>query len=123
MPWASSSSTSSWRDRCREPVGLRWARSSTTATAGRRDQHRVEVELLDLDPADDAGATGHDLEPLEHGGRAGPAPRVGVGDDDVGAPLVAASRLVEHGVGLAHAGGGAEVDPQPAPTHVVEPTG
>ena len=62
---------------------------------------------------------GHDLEVAELRGGLGPAVGLDEADDDVGAALVAAPALVEHGEGLAHARRGAEVDAQLAAGHGV----
>ncbi len=100
--------------RVAEPGTLVWASSSTSATVGPAGEDGVEVHLLERRAAVLDRAAGDDLEIAELG--LGPRAAVGldVADDDVGAPFGAGAAFVEHGVGLAHAGRGAEVDPQRA---------
>jgi hypothetical protein len=77
-------------------------------------QDRVQVHLLQhAAPVLDLLA-GHDLQVADH--RLGPLAAVGFDepDDHVGAPVPPAAALVEHGVGLADARGGAEVDAEVA---------
>ncbi len=77
---------------------------------GAAAQDGPEVQLGALPSAAGVAGAGHDLEALEHllGVRAVVA--LGESHDDVGAAEGAAPALVQHAVGLAHAGGGAEED-------------
>ena len=81
---------------------------------GRRGEHRVEVHLLQHDAVILDLAAGHlfQLADLRDGFR----PAVGLHEADrhVDALLPQAVSLLEHFVGLAHAGGEAQVDLQPA---------
>ena len=116
MPASSSSSTSCQRFSWRLPGTLVWASSSTSATAGSAGEDRVDVHLLERRCRGSRRcAAGHDLEVAELRLRLGPAVGLDEADDDVGAALLAAPALVEHGEGLADAGRGAEVDAQQAP--------
>ena len=85
-------------------------------------EHGVDVHLLEGHPAVRLGAARHDLEPLDHrrGGR--PAVRLDEGHDHVVALAGEAPALLEHGVGLADAGGGAEEHPQPPLSHPRAPS-
>ena len=80
-------------------------------------QDGVDVHLLEdgaavLDaPAED------DLEIAEHRRRLGPAVALDEPDHDVGPAAGPALAFPQHGVGLPHAGGGAEVDPQRPAAH------
>ena len=75
-------------------------------------EHRVHVHLLERRPAVLQRGPGHDLQAVEQ--RAGlRAPvRLGEPHHDVGAAFGPAVPLAEHGVGLAHARRGTQVDPQ-----------
>ena len=80
-------------------------------------QDGVEVHLLEARAAVVDHPARHDLEADDHVG--GVASIVGLdeADDDVGAAFETAMRLAEHGVGLAHAGRGTEVDAKPPAGH------
>jgi hypothetical protein len=73
-------------------------------------QHRLEVHLGELGAAVGDRRAGQHLEVADH--RLGVFAAVGFDecDNHVGAAFGAAVRFLEHGVGLADAGGGAEVD-------------
>jgi hypothetical protein len=79
---------------------------------GAAGEDGVEVHLGELVPAVGRLPARHDLQAVEQ--LRGPLAAVGLdqADDHVGAAFGAAVGLAEHGVGLADAGGGAEVDPQ-----------
>ncbi len=57
---------------------------------------------------------GTDLEPLGQRRRLGAVVRLEVADDDVDALAGRLAALLEHAVGLAHSGGGAQQDPESA---------
>ena len=79
-------------------------------------EHRVHVHLFEGGPAVLQPGTRDDFQALEQGGGMRAAVRLGERHHHVGAALGAAVPLAEHGVGLADAGRGSEVDPQvPAP--------
>jgi hypothetical protein len=101
------------RVRVRELVDERDAR--------RAGQHGVEVHVVEPHAAVLAVASRHDLETLDHRGRRGAAVRLDEGDDDVGALGAQPPALLEHRVGLADAGSGAQQHPQPPPCHVSPP--
>ena len=117
MPASSSSWTSCQRLAWVEPGTLVWASSSTSATSRMPGQHSVDVELGEARPPVGQHPPGDDLQAVEQLGDARPAVRFDEADDDVGAPGEPAPALVEHRVGLADAGGRAEVDPQLTPRH------
>ena len=103
----------------REPGTLVWASSSTSATFGCRAEHGVDVHLLERRPPVGQRAAGDHLEALDHLGRVLAAVGLDEPDHHVGPALGAAVALAEHGVGLAHPGRCAEVDPElPARAHV-----
>ena len=87
---------------------------------GRAGKDGVHVHLLELRPAILHVPAGHGLQIAEllHGERA--AVRLDEADDDVGAALAPAVALVQHGEGLAHAGGEPDVDAEPAAFHAPE---
>ena len=80
-------------------------------------EERVEVHLLEGRVAVGDGRAGDDLEVADLLGGPLPPVRLDEAHDDVLAARPAAATLVEHRVGLADAGGGAEVDPQRAAAH------
>ncbi len=82
---------------------------------------RVHVEVGDLHPAVRHLAPGQDLQPLEHRRRGGAA--VGLHDRDhhVGALVAQPPALLEHRVGLAHAGRRSQQHPQSTALHVSSP--
>jgi len=87
---------------------------------GGAGQHRGHVELGELRAAVGHPGSGQDLHSLEQ--RRGLGPVVGLDQPhhDVGAALGAAAAFVEHRVGLADPGSGAEIDSQlPAPCTAV----
>ena len=88
------------------------ASSSTTQTCGLRADDGVDVHLLHRDAAVLDLAARDDLEVLEL--RLGVAAAVGLdeADDDVEAARAQRVRLLQHLVGLADAGRGADVDAQ-----------
>ena len=80
-------------------------------------QHSLGVELGEARPPVGQHPPGDDLQAFEQLGDARPAVRFDEADDDVGAPGEPAPALVEHRVGLADAGGRAQVDPELASRH------
>lgn len=80
-------------------------------------EERVEVEVAQGRSPVRGRAPREHLQPLEHAGRMPPPVRLDDPDDDVGAARPAAGALREHRHGLADAGGGAEIDPQPSARH------
>ncbi len=87
-----------------------------------RDQ-RIEVHLLErLVPVADPLARQH-LEPLQQ--RLGLRPAMGLdhADDDIGARLLPGVGALQHLIGLADAGGGADKDLQPAGVAALPPGG
>ncbi len=121
MPASSSSSTSCQRFSLREPGAFVWASSSTSASCGRRA--RTASRSISLERRRRGATTvrrGTHRKPLRlRGGR-----RAAVGlddrDDDVAALAEEAPPLLEHRVGLADAGRGAEQHPQPPALHRVD---
>ena len=114
MPASSSSSTSCHRFAWREPAALVWASSSTRTTSG----WRASTASRSISSSPGCAADGpprHDLEPVEELGGLRAAVRLDEPDHDVGAALLAAAGLAEHGVGLADARRHPEVDAQLAP--------
>ena len=110
MPASSNSSTSCQRLAWREPAALVWASSSTRISAGRRasaasrsNSCRSRAAILDVRAA--AGSRGPRAAP-----RSRPAVRLDVADDTSTPSSRRSRRRLEHRVGLAHAGGGAEED-------------
>ena len=114
MPASRISSTSCQRFSRGEPGALVWASSSMMRDGRLAGDDRVGVHLLDDDAAVRDPAPGQDLQPVEqlHGVR--PAVRLDEADDDVGAALGPAVRLLEHLVRLADPGRHAQVHAQPA---------
>ena len=87
-----------------------------------RDQ-RVEVHLLEhLVPVADPLARQH-FEPLQQRLRLRPSMGLDDTDHDIGARLPPGMRALQHLVGLADAGGGADKDLQPAGLVVLPPGG
>ena len=80
-------------------------------------EERVEVHLLEGRVPIRDGRPGHDLELADLVGGPLPAVRLDEAHHDVLAARPAAATLVQHRVGLADAGSGAEVDPQRAAAH------
>jgi hypothetical protein len=78
-------------------------------------QHGVDVHLLEHRAAVVHPAAGHDLEVADLLGGAGAPVRLHEPDDHVGAALLPAPPLVEHGERLADSRGGAQVDAQDPP--------
>ena len=96
------------------PGTLVWASSSTSADLGAaRPGRRRRPSPSNGRAAVAPAAAGHHLQALEQLRGLRAAVGLDEADDDVGAALVPAVALAEHRVGLAHAGRGAEVDPQP----------
>ena len=83
-------------------------------------QDGVEVHLLQHHAAVLDLAPRHLLQVADQGGGLGPAVRLDDADDHVHALLLEPLPLLEHLVGLADAGGEAEVDLQPAPLLLAE---
>ena len=81
---------------------------------GMAGEHGVEVHLLEAGSPVLDDFAGDDLEAVDQllGERATVA--LDEADDDVGAPPLPAVTFVEHGVGLAHPGGGPQVDAEMA---------
>ena len=79
---------------------------------GTPPERRVEVELLPHHAAVADGLCRQALERLEQALGLVAAMRLDVADDDVGPGRLGGERRLEHGVGLADAGRGAEEDPQ-----------
>ena len=77
----------------------------------------VEIHLLERRAAVLHLRAGHDREVAELGRGRGPAVRLDVADDHVGASGPAAPPLGQHGVRLPDAGRGTEVHPQSATSH------
>ena len=82
-------------------LGLRASTASTSISSN-------VVPRYSMTPARD------DLEIPDLRGGVGPAVRLDVADDDIGAALVPSPALVEHRERLADAGRGTEVDAEPA---------
>ena len=76
-------------------------------------EHRVHVHLLERRPAVLQRGPGHDLQAVQQRTGLRPPVRLGEPHHDVGAAFGPAVPLAEHGVGLAHARRGTQVDPQP----------
>ena len=74
-----------------------------------------QTGLAPGEPGD--GDPGEHLQPRERVGRAGPPVGLDDADDHVGAPVAAAAPLAEHGDGLAHTGGSAQIDAQSSASH------
>ncbi len=81
---------------------------------GPAGQDAGEVQLVESDPAVEHGSAREHLEPVEQGERRGAAVSLDDADHDIPAGIAQAVSLLEHGEGLAHAGGGTEHDPQPS---------
>ena len=77
-------------------------------------QRRVEVEFLDRAAVILDLAPRQDFEPFDERARLGAAMRLDEPDDDIDAFVLQAPRVLQHGVGLADAGRGAEEHLQPA---------
>ena len=77
-------------------------------------ERRVEVELVDRAAVVFDHAPRQDFEPFHERARLGAAVRLDEADDDVDALVLEAAGALQHGVGLADAGSGAEEDLQPA---------
>ena len=75
-------------------------------------QHGVDVHLVEGRATVGQPPARYHFQALDLRGGVRPAVRLHEGHDDVGAPLDAPVALAEHGEGLAHPGGRAEVDPQ-----------
>ena len=76
-------------------------------------EHGVEVHLLEARAAVGDPGAGHDLQAVRAAQRCAGRPWVSTKrHDHVGAALRPPVALAEHGEGLAHAGGGAEIDPE-----------
>ena len=104
MPASRISSTSCQRFSLREPGHVGVGQLVDQGHLGAPGQHGVDVHLLEALAPVLEGPAGEDLEVTDLGGGVGPAVGLDDGDHDVGAALVAAPALVEHGEGLAHAG-------------------
>jgi hypothetical protein len=75
-------------------------------------QHGVEIHLLELAPSVLDGSPGDGLETVEQPGSLGAPVSLDETDDDVCAPVVSPVAFVQHGVGLAHARDGAQIEPE-----------
>ena len=84
---------------------------------GTAGQHGVDVHLGETGPAVVEGAPGHDLETGKGFSGLTAAMHLDQADDQVGTPVAAAVRLVEHRERLADPGRGTEVDAQPPSRH------
>ncbi len=94
----------------RLPGALVWASSSTSAICGRRAITRVEVHLLEhLILVAEPLARQH-FEPRQQRLGFGPAVSLDHADHDIGAGLDPRMRALQHLVGLADPGGGADED-------------
>ena len=110
MPASSRACTSCQRLRRSLPGTLVWANSSTTATAGlRRRMASVSISSKAVLLYGNCAAR-DELQALGHGDGLLAAVRLEVADDDVDALPLQFLRLVQHAVGLADAGGVAQVD-------------
>ncbi len=101
------------------PRGVRVGEFVHEDHLGPAGEDGVDVHLGQGGAAVRHGGAGHHLEALEERRRVRATVRLDVPDDDVRAALEPPPGLLEHRVGLAHAGRGAQVDPQQAPAHVV----
>ena len=77
-------------------------------------ERRVQIEFLDRAPVVFNHAPRQDFEPLDERARLGAAMSLDEPDDDIDAFVPQAPRVLQHGVGLADTGGGAEKNLQPA---------
>lgn len=75
---------------------------------------RVGVHLFDHDAVVFDAVPRYGFQTVQEGDCVSAAVRLHEPNDHVGAAVVAPVRFLEHRVGLAHAGGHAEVEPQPA---------
>ncbi len=80
-------------------------------------EHRIEVHLLEVLTSVGEGVAWHHLQVADLGGCGGAPVGLDVGDDHVGAALLATPALVEHGERLADPGGRTHVDAQLASVH------
>ncbi len=117
MPASSSSWTSCHRLWLRDPGTLVWASSSTRAISGCRASRASRSISSNRAPRWSTLAAGHHLETADHGGRLRPVVGLDESDSHICTAGQAAMRLAEHGVGLADAGCGSEVDPQTTAAH------
>src|SRR5581483_165652 len=81
----------------------------------RARDHGVHVELVDGEAAVFDATARDDLQPRQQGGRRGAAVRLDEADDGVHAALDQLVGLLQHPIGLAHAGGESDVDLEPVP--------
>ena len=77
-------------------------------------ERRVDVEFFESAPVVFNLAPGQDFEPFDERARFGATMRLDEPDDDIDAFVLQAPGVLQHGVGLADAGRGAEEDLQPA---------
>ena len=101
------------------PGALVWASSSTSATSGRRARTASRSISSRVAPRYSTRTAWDDREVPQLLLRASTAVGLHVADDHVSAAAPPPPSLVEHGVGLADAGCGPEVDVQPAASHGV----
>src|SRR5206468_1672373 len=80
-------------------------------------ENGVDVHLLEVGAAVADPTARNDFEVTDLRRRVGPTVRLHQSDDDVRAARPAALALVEHGEGLADAGRGTEIDPEPSARH------
>ncbi len=114
MPASSSSWTSCQRFRWREPGTFEWASSSTSTSCGRRASAASRSNSASSRPRCETASGGSSVEALEQ--RGGLAAPMGLDDADQHVHALVGARAggLQHRVGLADAGRGAEEDLQPA---------
>ena len=110
MPASSSSTTSCQRLAWREPGALVCASSSTRISAGRRASAASRSNSASVRAAVLDRPARQDLEAAQQRLGLGAPVRLDAADDDVDALGALLAGRLEHGVGLADAGGGAEED-------------
>jgi hypothetical protein len=84
-------------------------------------QDRVDVHLLKFCAAVDQFASGYHFQVADLLGGAGTSVGLYQPDHYVGAPTRSSTAFVEHGVRLADAGSGAQIDAELATRHEVDP--
>ncbi len=75
-------------------------------------EHCVEVHLLEVGPPVLHDLAGDHLQLVDHVLDALSPVALDEPDDDIGAALLAPEAFAQHGVGLTHTGGGAQIDPE-----------